>query len=157
MGIRGGIDILSPKEIESVCKIHGLYKHRKYNAGKSKSGKQTFRYRCKKCAVIAVEKRRKTLKLKALSYKGNKCTKCAYNKCGDALEFHHRDPIKKEFGIAADGCTKSWDRIKKELDKCDLLCSNCHREIHSQIAQLAEHQAVNLRVAGAEPALGAIN
>ena len=49
----------------------------------------------------------------------------------DALEFHHLDPSQKDFGISSKGYTRSWDKVKEELDKCILVCSNCHREIHS--------------------------
>lgn len=55
---------------------------------------------------------------------------CGYNSCPDALEFHHMNPNEKEFGIAKNGSTRSFEGIKKELDKCILVCSNCHREIH---------------------------
>jgi len=47
------------------------------------------------------------------------------------LEFHHINKDEKDFAIGS-GNTKSWSDIKKELDKCVLLCANCHREVHSQ-------------------------
>lgn len=72
---------------------------------------------------------RKKAKIKLVEYKGGKCERCGYNKCIDALEFHHLDPNEKDFSIAG----KSWalERLKKEADKCILVCSNCHKEIHS--------------------------
>lgn len=76
---------------------------------------------------------RKKIKLKCVEYKGGQCEKCGYNKCIDVLEFHHLDPTKKDFGIASKGHVKSWDNIKKELDKCIMVCANCHREIHYEI------------------------
>jgi hypothetical protein len=76
------------------------------------------------------EWRRRT-KLKAVEYKGGKCVRCGYNKCISALEFHHRDPSKKDFGIAKSGNCVAWEKILVELDKCDLLCANCHREIEA--------------------------
>ncbi len=54
---------------------------------------------------------------------------CGYNECPAALDFHHRDATLKEFGIGT-GDIKSWGRVKIELDKCDLVCRNCHAEIH---------------------------
>lgn len=74
-----------------------------------------------------VDKRRWELKLKAIFYKGGKCEKCGYNKCPTALEFHHRNPKEKKFSISHPP-TRSWELIKKEVKKCDLLCSNCHQE-----------------------------
>lgn len=88
-------------------------------------------YRCKKCRSEQVQKRRDKLKILSIEYKGSKCEICGYNKCISALEFHHIDPKEKDFGIAEKGYTRSWNRVKEELDKCILICANCHREIHS--------------------------
>jgi len=73
---------------------------------------------------------RRKVKLEALEYKGGKCDKCGYNKCPGALIFHHLDPKEKDFGISADGIYRSLEKIKPELDKCILVCTNCHAEIH---------------------------
>lgn len=74
-------------------------------------------------------KQYKIRKLKAIEYKGGKCIKCGYSECIAALEFHHRDPTEKE--VQWNQLRKrSWCKIIKELDKCDLLCANCHREEH---------------------------
>lgn len=110
--------------MEKECKYHGLTEHVIRKNG---------RVRCKKCNVDAVGKRRKQIKLMGIEYKGGMCEKCGYNKCVDALEFHHIDPTKKDFGIGSDGYTKSWEKVKLELDKCIMVCANCHREIHSNL------------------------
>lgn len=80
-----------------------------------------------------VKKRRNKLKLLAVDYKGGKCQKCGYDRCARALEFHHLDPKQKQFGIASKGLTRSWDRLKPELDKTVLLCANCHRETEQEL------------------------
>jgi len=80
----------------------------------------------------AVSKRRKKIKDMAIEYKGGKCFLCGYKKCIDALEFHHLDSGKKEFGVSKDGLTRSWERVRKEIENCILVCANCHRELHSQ-------------------------
>ncbi len=72
---------------------------------------------------------RRRQKAKAVAYKGGKCAICGYDKCQSALEFHHTDPAKKDFHPGS-GHTRAWDRVKAELDKCLLLCANCHREAH---------------------------
>lgn len=79
--------------------------------------------------IAAVAKRRRTLKLKSIQYKGGKCSCCGYDKYPGVLDFHHVDPRTKEFSIGARGYTRSWEKIKQELDKCILVCANCHREI----------------------------
>lgn len=110
--------------LNRVCKHHGLTAFWYQKATKN--------HRCKKCRNIAVNKRRKKLKIMGVEYLGGKCTKCGYNKCTEAMDFHHKDPSQKDFGIAASGHTYSWEKMKKELDKCVLLCSNCHRELHAK-------------------------
>ena len=83
--------------------------------------------------IKAVQRRRKKIRQLAINYKGGCCQICGYNKCPEALEFHHLGSGGKDFGISDKGYTKSWSKIKAELDKCILLCSNCHREIHHNI------------------------
>lgn len=75
---------------------------------------------------------RQRLKKKAIEYKGGSCSRCNYSKSVRALTFHHLDPQEKDFGIGS-GDTKSWETVKKELDKCILLCANCHAEEHDLI------------------------
>lgn len=77
---------------------------------------------------------RKNLKQRALALFGNKCCICGYSRCSAALEFHHLDPTKKDFALSqAYANPKKWEIIVAELEKCILVCSNCHREIHQGI------------------------
>ena len=68
-------------------------------------------------------------KLTAIEYKGGKCESCGYDKCPDVLEFHHLDPSQKE---ASWNKMRLWgkEKLLTELDKCAILCANCHRETH---------------------------
>ncbi len=84
----------------------------------------------------AVKKRRKKLREMARDYKGGKCQLCGYKKCSRALSFHHLDPKKKDFGVSSRGLTRSWIKLQEEIDKCILLCANCHMEVHDGITQL---------------------
>ena len=89
-------DIYSKKEkimdIEyRVCKKHGITEF-------------TFstydnKWKCKKCSIDSVTKRRRELKHKLVEYKGGKCEKCGYNKCIGALEFHHINEDEKSFSF----------------------------------------------------------
>jgi hypothetical protein len=74
------------------------------------------------------------MRLKAVTHKGGRCEICGYDRCPEALEFHHLDGGTKEFGVSSRGYTRSWAKVKKEFDKCALLCANCHREVHAGIA-----------------------
>lgn len=67
-------------------------------------------------------------KQKLVDYKGGECSKCGYNKCLAAMEFHHLDPNEKDFTIS--GKSWSFERLKSEADKCILVCNRCHTEIH---------------------------
>lgn len=106
------------------CPKHGLVKH--YRPSDRNQ-------RCSKCSIEAVNKRRVELKILAVNYKGGKCELCDYNKSFKALEFHHKDPSCKDFAISGGGFTRSFEKMKPELDKCMLLCANCHREEHERL------------------------
>lgn len=84
---------------------------------------------CQKCRKEWASRRCRRNKKLAVEYKGGKCIRCGYNKCQAALDFHHRDSSEKNPKWASMR-TVSIKRLKKELDKCDLVCRNCHAEIH---------------------------
>ena len=87
---------------------------------------------CKKCHNDRLMSAWRNNKVKAVDHKGGKCMRCGYNKYIGALEFHHRDPTTKECAWDA-MCRWTWARIVEEINKCDLLCANCHREVHEEI------------------------
>ena len=61
-----------------------------------------------------------------------KCTVCGYAKSRAAIDFHHRDPSTKDIEVTKLK-NRSYDVIKREVDKCDILCANCHRETHEKL------------------------
>lgn len=101
------------------CQIHG-----ETEFAERKDGNRT-KWKCLKCEAEAVQRRRDKVKLMSIAYKGGKCQCCGYNKYVGALEFHHINSEEKDFGISAKGYTRSWERVKEELDKCILVCANC--------------------------------
>lgn len=74
------------------------------------------------------EQKRKR-KLESILYLGGKCSNCKQEFHPAIFEFHHRDPKTKEKDPSK-MLSLSWKKITEELDKCDLLCANCHRLIH---------------------------
>lgn len=88
-----------------------------------------------------VVKWRQDKKIKLVEYKGGCCQNCGYKKSNSALEFHHINPIEKDFTIA--GKSYSYERLKKEADKCIMICSNCHIEIHEEIKNIGYSEIVN--------------
>ena len=93
-------------------------------------GPVTVSGECRQCKVDRQLLRIRGLKRRAIEFLGGACMECGYNRCPDALDFHHRDPATKEFGITKRLGKSSWYRISIELLKCDLLCCNCHRTLH---------------------------
>jgi hypothetical protein len=108
------------------CKTHGLTEFKEVGRN------QNARLRCFKCNVERVTKRRKEVKKKLVEALGGECYLCGYNDYIGALAFHHLDPNKKEFGLSDKGNTRSYERQLKELEKCKLVCLNCHAEIHKK-------------------------
>ena len=85
-----------------------------------------------KCNSCVANGRRQRVKQKCVDYKGSKCVICNYSKCNRAMVFHHKDNAEKDFPINY-AMSLSWNKIKKELDKCILLCNRCHMELHDGI------------------------
>lgn len=86
-------------------------------------------FRCRRCRQEAVVRRRRRVKEILVKEAGGRCRLCGYDRCVAALEFHHLDPTTKEFGVAQNGMARSIERLRAEVRKCVLLCSNCHAEV----------------------------
>ena len=116
---------LSP--VDRICAICGrpyVYNRRKGHT-------------MQKCNSCMVNQRKQDRKLRAVAYKGGQCAICGYNRCVNALAFHHRNGEDKLFGISGSHAL-SWDKIKLELDKCVMLCMNCHTEYHAGFLKLPD-------------------
>jgi hypothetical protein len=88
---------------------------------------------CKACNHQNVLDRQRKFKQKLVDVKGGECVKCGYKKSNAALQFHHLNPAEKDFNFAKYRLTsfeKNKEEILAELDKCILVCANCHSEIH---------------------------
>jgi hypothetical protein len=85
---------------------------------------------CKTCFNARSKERQQSIKRRAVEYKGGKCQRCGYQGHIASYDFHHKNPKEKSFTISV---FKNWSfwRIKSELDKCILLCANCHRELEA--------------------------
>ena len=118
-------------KICSKCKRELPVTHYHKN-GFNSEGKQKYRGYCKDCAN-SLEKQRYLNKKNFVNSQKTKCEKCGEDRFY-TLDFHHRDKQEKEFTI---GQFKkgSFDAIQSEIDKCVVLCSNCHREFHFLEAQ----------------------
>ena len=100
----------------------------------NKSGGRSRKY-CKSCLNTYTQDRIRKVKIKMILYKGGKCEKCKLeleNSHYSVFEFHHIDPNEKDINFKYIKMQK-WTKIKNEIDKCSLLCSNCHRITHAEI------------------------
>lgn len=104
-----------------------------YYVRKGRKGRSSFSGYCKSCVCANRTDRARAFKQKCVDYKGGECERCGYSAHNCALDFHHDDPSEKDFGIAYQRRTRFDEKIMAELDKCSLLCSNCHREKHAGI------------------------
>jgi predicted HNH restriction endonuclease len=85
---------------------------------------------CKACRTIEINNRRREKKLRSIEYLGGKCSGCQGVFVPSVYDFHHIDTSQKEADPGSlMGC--NWERIKRELDRCVLLCANCHRIVHA--------------------------
>lgn len=101
-----------------------------YHKGKKSDGK--LQSECKTCFNARMMKRFEEKARKVVALKGGSCNLCGYDRCVAALEFHHVDPSEKEFQISKRWSMKD-ERLLAEIEKCVLLCANCHREVHYRL------------------------
>ncbi len=120
------------KNTHKICGRCGIVKELETGYYKKHKGEGFCSY-CKSCLSEISTDGQKDRKKKAVEYKGGKCEKCGYDKCLAAFDFHHLDPNEKDYEPSRlFGQNHSWETIKSELDKCALLCANCHRETHNE-------------------------
>jgi len=91
---------------------------------------KVWRAYCRECLNKIQRHRNKERKRKIIDLLGGECVKCGYKKNLSALEFHHLNPKEKEYEWNK-AKLLSWNKLIKEIKKCILVCSNCHREIHN--------------------------
>ena len=127
--IINSLEVNNMEQLTKICTKCGIEKPITdfHKAGLTATGKQRYRSTCKLCAN-KVEAERYQQKRNFINNHKDKCAKC-----GDTrqyvLDFHHRDETEKEFTI---GKLKKKDCqvLQNEINKCILLCANCHREFH---------------------------
>jgi hypothetical protein len=135
------------KEEDKLCKCSVC--GRDYVYSRQKANSTT---RCNSCYV---KERRRKIKQEAIMFKGGKCKVCGYDKCYASMDFHHLDRTKKEFSISGNNMAK--DKLFKELEKCILVCKNCHGEIETGMIKFGGEEEQQIRrtvtaeIAGSAP------
>ena len=107
----------------TICNIKYTIKNF-YNNGKNRTHST-----CKKCFIKDIQMNKIEKKKKAVEYLGGKCKHCGIDNI-IVLEFHHLNKLKKE---ATWNTIKrwKWERLIIELNKCIILCANCHKIEHA--------------------------
>jgi hypothetical protein len=114
---------LTQPEFEKLCCSRC---GRKYTLNRKQGHQLTL---CNSCSA---NRQRVKMKQRCVDYKGGKCQCCGYDRSLRSLTFHHRNADEKEFTLAGK-MSWAWSKLARELDKCDLLCANCHYEIHDEL------------------------
>jgi hypothetical protein len=121
-----------------LCKIHYKRELRKVTKGLSKkicvidgcTNRVNAKQMCSKHYCYAKRYRNK---IKAIRQRGSICERCGYNdtSCLNVFEFHHANDEEKDKQLSVLFCLLDWNKIQTELDKCVMLCANCHRKVHA--------------------------
>lgn len=126
----------------NICKVEKQLS----NFRKDSSRKDGYQHKCKECARVhqnslyveryAPKTRERNAKRRATGKALiDEARSCGCSLCGEddlsCLEFHHKDPSEKEFQIGGSGTNFNLDRIRSEIEKCIVVCANCHKKIHA--------------------------
>jgi len=126
-----------------ACKEkHNISTHNRFNIFKEKNicrscqkqiGSNGTKYFCEHCSDINRKRRNNetyNTKKRCIDFLGSKCAVCGLKtEFLSVYDFHHKNPEEKERGVR-DLLCGSWEKLERELIKCILVCSNCHRIIH---------------------------
>lgn len=104
---------------------------------KCKCCQKDFKYKQNQiqlCNICKRKSKRLAYRISAANYKQNKCEICGIERITiddlEMFDFHHIDKNNKSFELGDNIQSRSWQKIKEELDKCMMLCANCHRKQH---------------------------
>lgn len=105
------------------------YQAARFQRVKNAEGQKDRQSRCKK---ELIERNKKIVE----EARSSGCQVCGYNRCKKALEFHHKSSIEKDASISK--AIRLWGtkKLADEIQKCILLCANCHREVHDNMITL---------------------
>ena len=140
-------DEINPKDVPKfklgICKECGKYKDRPWATTFTQTGQPEYRPRCHPCHLEFLKRqqskfrknistsakvRKSNRKKECINYLGGKCISCGYCKSPHALTFHHKRREEKYKDVSS-MLDYSWAKLSFELDRCELLCFNCHMEI----------------------------
>lgn len=134
------------KYVIGSCKDCGEIKRRRWTTTFTQTGTPEYRTRCQECdrKFISDQQRRfrksisrnakakkNARKAECIAYLGGNCYRCGYEKSAHALTFHHKSRSEKDRDISS-MLDYAWAGLRKELDRCVLVCFNCHMELEEE-------------------------
>lgn len=127
----------------STCQQQLSGRQRRFCSLKCKNADTNNRHQ----SYLSQQQRGLLRKLQLVAEAGGKCVKCGYDRNLAALAWHHINPETKRFQLDLRSLSNRSERdIRVEVDKCELVCVNCHAEIHSpsmEICVLSKQQGRN--------------
>jgi len=110
------------------------YSRQKYleNPEKYLNYQREYRKKNKNIVLQKTRDKRRQRLVDAIEFLGGKCSRCLQTYDPVCYDFHHVDPSKKEFTIG-ENMLLGKEKLQKEIEKCILLCSNCHRLTHKEL------------------------
>ena|SRR3989344_4855880 len=101
-----------------------------FGVAKTKATKVYYRRKCRYCYRETKQTRIRRTYQWVINYKTQRgCSKCGVTD-PRVLDFHHRDENNKEFTVGYVRRSVGFERLKREIEKCEVLCANCHRILH---------------------------
>lgn len=91
------------------------------------------------------EKNQRDNKKLLIEYRNNVCEICGYSKCNASLAFHHKDDKNfniSDIGLRLHTLDDLTENILNELENCKLLCTNCHRDQHTNISDIFDEAII---------------
>jgi hypothetical protein len=111
-------------------------------------------YRNRSDVVARTAKRRKRRRAEIADYKAQlKCKRCGEDDPA-CLDLHHRDARSKDITVA-NAIKHGWSdaKLKAEIEKCDVLCSNCHRKLHAAMSSKGKTAGFDPANEGSNPSV----
>ena len=128
-----------PKKNNGKEKICTLCKELKPAKEFYRNNRASGHSHCKPCLSGEQRDRLRVKKIGAVKLKGGKCIVCGYDRYVGSFDFHHLDPTQKDVNISRLNRTIDDPILLAELDKCVLLCRNCHSEVHGDFINLNDY------------------
>lgn len=126
------MDFYKQKSVKYCKECFKQYMREKHKNGYNvKTNERTRNRRLKH--ITAVTKIKKQI---------GKCACCPETEVA-CFVLHHLDPTQKDFGIG-ENIVRSWKLIINEIEKCVVVCCNCHAKIHAGLIDTSNMQTINL-------------